>query len=371
MKDFPIKYGLMADVHLHNWTFASHLNDRGINNRLQFLLDDISRCAAWTVGGDGKALVIAGDLFHVRGSVAPSVLNPTKARFEEVLKAHPELTIYILAGNHDMEFRASSSVGNSVQALASDRVIVVNEPRYFHAIKAFMVPWVEDMASLKSIISHDFPLDLPEVGLDLPDIDLILHAPIDGVIGGLPPHGLTPEWLADIGYKRVLSGHYHNHKSLGGHVYSIGALAHHTWNDVGTRAGFMLVGDGQEEVRQVASHAPEFYDLDVTEFDSEAEMGMAVANTYTRVKLPKTRAWEQEQIRDDLLRVGARAVTFNVVKERVLERDGAAGSSVSASAAAGASVEVSVSEFIASKSEFDERRAQISAAALQVLAEVA
>lgn len=369
MKDFPVKYGLMADVHLHNWTFASHLNDRGINNRLQFLLDDISRCAAMTVAGGGKALVVAGDLFHVRGSVAPSVLNPTKERFEQILSDYPELTIYILAGNHDMEFRTSSSVGNSVQALASERCRIINKPCYVPQIDAFMAPWEEDMDALKSIISHEFPMDYD--GVDNINADLILHAPIDGVIGGLPPHGLTPEWLADCGYKRVFSGHYHNHKSLGGHVYSIGALAHHTWNDVGTTAGFMLIGHGRDEVRQVASHAPEFYDLDVTEFESEAEMGMAVANTYTRVKLPKTRAWEQEQIREGLLRVGARAVTFNVVKERVLERDGDSGSSVSASVAAGASVEVSVSEFIASKSEFSGRASQISAAALQVLAEVA
>ncbi len=361
-----ISYGLCADVHLHKWSFASHINEQGINNRLQYLLDDLYRCADEATHRGASAMVIAGDLFHVRGSVAPSVLNPTKATIENILNDFAGLTIYILAGNHDMEFRDSSAVGNSVQALAGDRVVIVNEPRYFPAIDAFMVPWVENMAELKSIISHDFPLDHPD--LDLSGIDLILHAPIDGVIGGLPPHGLTPEWLGELGYRRVFAGHYHNHKSLGHGVYSIGALAHHTWNDVGTDAGFLLVGD---DVEFRASHAPRFFDVKAEDFDDELMMAMAVANTYCRVKLPKTRAWEQEEIRAGLIKMGALAVTFNVVKERVLERDGEDVSKIAASVAAGASVETSVAEFIASKSDFSGNAAAVTAAALKVLSEVA
>lgn len=368
----PVKYGLCADVHLHLWSFASHINEQGINNRLQYLLDDLYRCAAETVHRGGDAMVIAGDLFHVRGSVAPSVLNPTKAKINEILKDFRGLTIYILAGNHDMEFRHSSAVGNSVQALAGDKVIIINEPRFVPQLNAILVPWIEDMAELKSVIGHELPMDYDELMRSEDGVDLILHAPIDGVIGGLPPHGLTPEWLGDLGYNRVFAGHYHNHKDLGFGVYSIGALAHHTWNDVGTRAGFLLVSPGVGgEVEYRASHAPSFFDVIAEDFEDEATMGLAVANTYCRVKLPKTRAWEQEEIREGLMKMGARAVTFNVVKEKVLERDGDTGSKAAASAAAGASVEVSVSEFISSKSDFDERRAQITAAAIAVLAEVA
>lgn len=362
-----VTYGLCADVHLHNWSFGSHINEHGVNNRLQYLLDDLYRCAEMTIDRGGDAMVIAGDLFHVRGSVAPSVLNPAKAMIERILHDMPAMTIYILAGNHDMEFRDSSAVGNSVQALAGERVVVINSPRYVSQLGAFLVPWVEDMAELKSLISHEIPIGAFSTGVNIKDCDLILHAPIDGVIGGLPPHGLTPEWLGECGYNRIFAGHYHNHKRLGHEVYSIGALAHHTWNDVNTDAGFLMVG---ESVEFMASHAPRFFDVKAEDFDDDTMMALAVVNTYCRVKLPKTRAWEQEEIRNGLLKMGARAVTFNVVKERILEReDGAV--SVSASVAAGASVETSVAEYIKSKSDYSTNAAAITAAAIKVLAEVA
>lgn len=364
----PVHYGLCADCHFHNWSFASHTNENGINNRLQYLLDDLYRCAIETVDRGGSAMVIAGDLFHVRGSVAPSVLNPTKATIERILKDFSGITLYVLAGNHDMEFRDSSEVGNSVQALAGPRVIVINKTRYVPELRAFLVPWIDDMAELKSVIGHEIPMEYHDLMKDGEGCDLILHAPIDGVIGGLPPHGLTPEWLGGLGYRRVFAGHYHNHKDLGHGVFSIGALAHHTWNDVNTDAGYLLVGD---DVEFRASHAPKFFDVKAEDFDDEVTMAMTIANTYCRVKLPKTRAWEQEEIRAGLMKMGARAVTFNVVKERVPEREGSEGSTVSASVAAGASIETSVAEFIASKSDFSGNAAAVTAAALKVLSEVA
>ncbi|MEO9387197.1 metallophosphoesterase [Chromobacterium phragmitis] len=359
-------YGLMADVHAHNWTFAASVTSEGVNNRLKFLLDDIERCADETAAAGGDSLVVAGDLFHVRGSVAPSVLNPTKAALERIRAKHPAMAIIILAGNHDMEHRHSSEVGNSVQALAGPGVQIINHPTLLPARGMLLLPWDESVNELKAKI-EEWVYDIGHDGVSLADYDLILHAPIDGVIPGLPDHGLTHEWLASHGFRRVLSGHYHNHKRFPGNVYSIGALAHHTWNDVGTDAGFLIVGADVEDVTFRASHAPRFYDVRDEDLADETTLALAVADCYVRVRLPKTRSTELEEIRKQLEGMGARAVVFNIVKERVMEREAGAVATVRA----GASVEVSVSDYVKSKPEFADAGADIIKACLSVLSEVA
>ena len=166
-------------------------------------------------------------------------------------------------------------------------------------------------------------------------MDMVIHAPIDGVITGLPNHGLTAEWLGDLGFRRVFAGHYHNHKDFGNGVYSIGAIAHHTWSDPGSKAGFLSVTD--EEVKWMKSHAPEFVDIDAS-MEPE-EIALLADQNYVRAKIDKTKPAEVEELRKWLMSCGAKGVIINTVRTPTHSRS-------TSTVKAGASIETSINEFI-------------------------
>lgn len=335
-------YGLCADVHLHEWSqFATTLSD-GVNSRLDGLLKELNRCAVETRNAGGDHMIVAGDLFHVRGSVSPQVLNPALDTFKEIIEAGIRVTI--IPGNHDLAGKNTTRLGSAVTALAEVGCRVCNEPTLIPDEEGrggvLVVPWVDAVKELKEkIVALTAGYDMDE----LKHIDLILHAPVNGVIEGLPDHGLDPDWLAALGFRRVFSGHYHNSKGFGGGVYSIGALAHHTFSDINSKAGFLIVGDG---VRWMSSHLPEFQDLDrLVELDAES-IPLLVDGNYVRVKTELSKPSEIDGIKSELTGYGAKGVIVNVVRKPEAVRTGSVTSSVSA----GASLAVSIAEFVKGQS---------------------
>lgn len=345
-------YGLIADLHNHNWNAFASINERGINSRLQVLLDEMKRAAKEVKAAGGNKLVLAGDVFHVRGSIAPTVLNPVKDTCKEIIEDGVE--IIIIPGNHDLESKHSSRISSAVTALEDVGCKVADVPTFHEDLNVLVFPWVENIAKLKEeLVSwaqlHDGRENKP---------DLVLHAPIDDVIIGLPAHGLTADWLASLGFKRVFAGHYHNHKDFGNNVYSIGALAHHTWSDPGSKAGFLTVTD--DGVKWFKSHAPEFIDLtaDMDKVDAE----ILAEGNYVRAKIRAAKNSEIEEMRAWLLKNGAKGVVIQVLREAARAR------ATTATVKAGASVETSVAEFINSRDDM-EFKDEVTRDALNVLAE--
>lgn len=349
------KYGLIADLHLHAWNVFSTVSPSGINSRLQILFDEVRRCADEVIAAGGNTICLAGDIFHVRGSLAPSVLNPTMDFFDHLIK--DGLDVIIIPGNHDLEGKTSTRVSSAVTSLEKVGCKVAENPQYYADLNTLVFPWVEHINDLKSQL-EDY--ELP-AGAVREETDLILHAPIDDVIPGLPAHGLTSEWLAKLGFKRVFSGHYHNHKDFGNGVYSIGAIAHHTWSDPGTKAGFLLVTD--DEVKFNKSHAPEFIDIDASM--DEMEVSLAVDRNYVRAKINKSKTEDVEKLREFLIKSGAKGVVINAIREPVRTR-------AVASLKAGSSVETSLGEYITKSDAIEaDIKAEVTARAVAILGETA
>lgn len=324
-------YGLMADVHLHNWSAFAGAEEDGTNSRLQLLLADIVRCRDEVRAAGGDTIIIAGDMFHVRGSIAPSVLNPTMDTIAKIIKGGTK--IVILAGNHDLEGKESNRLGSAITALEGIGCIIVNTFEYGlgRLDDKILIPWTPDVKDLKALIEKARDAE------SNPDtVDLILHAPIDGVIPGLPDHGLSAEWLGTMGFRSVYAGHYHHHKEFDHHVYSIGALAHHTWSDVGTKAGFLIVGSTGP--KWFKSHAPEF--VEISAETDPSEIPLLVDGNYVRAKINSTKQKDVEELRAYLTDCGARGVVILAQKEAT------AAPRVGATIKAGASLEVSVADFI-------------------------
>lgn len=357
-------YGLLADLHLHSWSSFSSTGSDGVNSRLSGLLSEIYRAASDVHGAGGDTLVLAGDVFHVRGSVAPTVLNATK---DMLYKCHSEFgtQFIIIPGNHDLEGKNSTRLGSAVTALEDSFVTVRNETHTDAKLGAVLIPWFENISQLKAELEKW----ASETG---GGYDAIIHAPIDGVIAGLPLHGLEPEYLAGLGYGRIFAGHYHNHKCMydgsdgshtyPGRVYSIGALAHHTWSDVGTRAGFLLVND--EKVQFCKSHLPEFLDLTRLVDVSPEELPLMVDGNYVRVRVEASKIKEVEAARAELVAMGARGVLVQAEPKPAAETARVGVATIKS----GASLETSVGEFIKSVKDID--HVAVAAEAMAVLGSI-
>jgi DNA repair exonuclease SbcCD nuclease subunit len=344
-------FGIISDTHLHSWNAFATTGADLVNSRLTITLDEIERCAIEVKNAGGNTIYHGGDLFHVRGKIEPSVLNPTRSRFAHIFKEHG-ITFRLLPGNHDLEHKHSNAVGNAVEAMRNEWVIVSHEVAYDHDSHVIQVPWIDSIADLKAKLTEIASL------ADRATYDLIIHAPIDGVIVGLPDHGLTGEWLADLGFKRVFSGHYHAHAELvAGKVWSIGALTHQSWSDIGTKAGFLIVGEA--EVKWHSSHAPMF--VDITEVMDPAEVSIRCDGNFVRVKVQNAKPSEVSAIRDALMKQGALGVNVNVVKVA------ATGRPTVSTVKAGSSVEVQVTDYI--KGASFEHAELVAQAAINVLAE--
>jgi DNA repair exonuclease SbcCD nuclease subunit len=353
-------YGLLSDTHNHNFSAFAQVLPTGVNSRLQFTLNEFGRCAAAVYkaceamnGGSGR-IIHAGDLFHVRGSVAPSVFNPTRKELQD----HSDNlgTEWVIdAGNHDLEGKHSDRLGNAVAMMEAEHINVVSEVSVLaeHGEQpVVIVPWHERIDDLKRTLEN-FKGGMIEAS------DLIIHAPVDGVIMGLPDHGLTPAYLDSLPYKRWFAGHYHNHKQMSEKGWSIGALTHQTWSDVGSKAGFMIVHPDRVEFHETT--APKFVEIGA-ETDPKSIPTLAKGN-FIRIKVKAgTKPAQILELREAFeKKYGALGVRIDVMKEPGKVREG--GSTVKA----GSSLEVSITDYIKAKGMHE----RVSKDALAVLAEAA
>lgn len=318
-------YAVISDQHFHSWTTFSTTNEDGINSRLKIQLSELRRCADELKKVGGKLIINAGDTFHQRGNLTPTVLNP-------VIDLHRDLIaegfrIVILSGNHDAELRNVTRLSSSVTSLEGVGCKVINETTIIG--NKCLIPWHQDIKELKEVIER---VPVSERG----EIDLFLHAPIDGVIVGIPDHGLTGEYLSDLGFKRVFSGHYHSFCEVAPNIYSIGASTHQTFSDVGSKAGFLIVND--KEVKRFAAHSPKFIDINLDNFD-DAEL--LVDGNYVRCRIDMVNESDVALLRQQFLDWGAVGVTIIQVKTSVVTERGA-----SAVTTGSLSLESSVSKYV-------------------------
>lgn len=298
-------YALLSDVHAHAWSAFSHVLPNGMNSRLDIIIRELHRANAELKAAGGNQMMIAGDIFHVRGSIAPEVFNPVFQAFVEIGENGTE--VQIIPGNHDLCGKTVTTLGNATQSLSEIKNVRVSTCAAVIHSKKVMIPWEPDLAKLRSKIA-DFQDK---------DADLIIHMGIDGVLKGMPDHGLSSSELASLSYKRIFAGHYHHHKIMeNGKVVSIGATTHQTYSDIGTQAGFLLVYPDHVEYR--SSHAPRF--VEINETTDEAEIPLIVDGNYVRVRGLKITDQQIGELRKSLLDMNAKGVSIEVARDLVSSR---------------------------------------------------
>lgn len=295
-----------SDQHMHNWGSFSKTTPNGLNSRLEIQLSELEKTYQKADEVGARLMVYAGDLFHKRGEIKPTIFNPVYKKIKELHKKYPNITAIAIAGNHDLESNFSDPNSNAPESLRSANFITITQPTYLKNNKILLIPWMENLSNLMQ------ELDSPKYSMEVrAESIVVIHAPINGVIKGIPHNGLNNEDLKALGWKCIYAGHYHNYKVYDG-VISIGALTHQTWNDIGTKAGFIHIHGNTHT--HYESGAPKFIDLNnptVTEDD--------IVGNYVQYESDKITATDAE-IRQELLDKGALGVVINITKKPTFTR---------------------------------------------------
>lgn len=304
-------YILSADWHAHNWSQFATTDESGVNSRLGDIANMIEYQARVARANGATRIFVAGDIFHVRGSIKPTVFNSVAQTLRMAVEEYG-VRFVLMPGNHDLEGVESEELSSAITALGNiPGVTVIDEPTVFHDEQVYMVPWFNTRDGLATAI------DCFGAG-PRADYDLILHTGINGVLVGMPDHGWGPNELAAFGFGRVFAGHYHHHKAFdargdgnGCKVVSIGALTHQTWSDVNTDAGFLVVEPDRFTFEE--SLAPKF--MDFTGYDE------GIKGNFVRVRGVEMTEEEIRTLREKLHEAGAAGVVIDPLIKRDATRE--------------------------------------------------
>jgi len=333
-------YGLMSDTHCHDWGAFSEIDEHGVNSRLKIILDQMLLAARSIKQAGGNQLYHGGDCFHERDRISPAVLNPVLETVSEILGMGIEMVL--IAGNHDLSTRHATWNSNASSALSHLGATIIVEPTVHNDV--LFVPWMDSVKKVRET--------LQEWAKKAPGVDVVIHAPLNGVIRGIPDTGLDPTQLANLGFKRVFCWHYHHHKNHFDQVYSIGALTHQTWGDIDTLAGFLHVRD--DCVIHHESAAPKFVQYDPNNRD-------LVKGNYIRANAQIKHHSEVDKYRRALMGLGAAGVVIHPTLKANQTR-------VQSTVQAGASIRQSVSDWI--QSNVLENQSEMTALCETILDEV-
>lgn len=290
-KSISYPYLVLSDIHLHNWSQFSHTTKDGTNSRLQQILDAISKAVAHLAELGGRDIVITGDMFHTRGNIKPSVLNPTFDLFRNIC-AH-NIRVHAIPGNHDLEGIHSDRLGNAITTLSGiDYFNVYDKPTLLRD-KHLFIPWFEDSQKILKYANEKVKHN--------PNLTLFTHVGLNGVVPAAIGNTVNPKDFSED-FKYVFCGHFHNHVSFDSRVFSVSALTHQTWSDVGSKAGYLIVYE--DKVEQFMTNAPRFIDLNFTDTYTQP----MVRGNYVRIKDSTITAEEADKFISLLKDWGALAV---------------------------------------------------------------
>ena len=325
-----MKIVAFSDLHVHPHKFGDVIGEDGRSRRLQDCIDVLEWTANLANDVGAPLRLFCGDLFHVRGKLTPSALNPVVEHFSMMSKVDGPATLMI-PGNHDMESRSAEVLvdgelekrgEHALDAIgAIHGVGVLNG----HGFRVHTIPAEGDMVH-KTIgigwVSYDPSVDeikrrIKKVAAQRrnslftgPTV-FMLHHGVDGALAGVPECGLAAKHLPYEDFDFVLCGDYHNHKELvPGKAWMIGAPLQHNFGDTGQRRGVLVLDTDTKTAEFVENTAaPKFLHWD----DGPFSMMPAVADNFVCV-----RADTQERLdamRDEAAAAGARAVMRDLVKD--------------------------------------------------------
>ena len=222
-------------------------------------------------------VLILGDTFDRRKYINFYSLDRAKKMFFDKLEER-NITVYMIAGNHDTYFKNTNEVNSPELLLAEySNIRLINKASdiIIHDIAICFVPW---------ICPDNYQESLETMNNSKADI-CMGHFEIAGfaMYRGMESHeGLSKELFNR--FDLVFSGHYH-HRSDDGHVYYLGNPYELTWQDYNDPRGFHLFDLNERKLEFVRNPHTMFskieYD-DTTEDPSQSDYGY-LNNKYVKI----------------------------------------------------------------------------------------
>ena len=308
---------IFADPHAHNWASFSNTLSTGVNSRLQDTLNAMSEACDRALETD-KKVVIAGDIFHTRGHIVPSVFNAVKNLIDDYIKKG--INFFILAGNHDAEEKNATENKTSLDTFRQNGCVVVSEG--FEKIQVgentnyWLFAWYDNVKELKNVLEQNRTDMNPE--------DLVfMHTPISGVVPRIF-NAIDSEYLYSLPCKYVFSGHIHLPYDHKGKVFSIGSLTQQTMGDYGQNVGYIELTPKGTVIR-TETKAPKFINLNKSEIDDSLCFAHSIKNNFVRITLDNVAEEDKKAIEKKLLSMKPRKLDVIYTKKTVSARkDGVA-----------------------------------------------
>ena len=208
-----------------------------------------------------STVLVLGDTFDRRKYVNFYALDRAKKMFFDKL-AERNITVHMLAGNHDTYFKNTNEV-NSPDLLLKEytNINVIDDPTTIEVdgTKICMMPW---------ICPENYQASLDEMKTTKAEL-CMGHFEIAGfaMYRGMESHeGLSKETFEK--FDMVFSGHYH-HRSDDGHIYYLGNPYELTWQDYNDPRGFHLFDLSTRELEFVRNPYTMFARVEYNDKDQE------------------------------------------------------------------------------------------------------
>jgi predicted phosphodiesterase len=171
--------------------------------------------------------------FHTAKRMREDFLDPLASR---------NISMHIIAGNHDVYFKNTNSVNALSELLGGkyDNVTWLTEVTTvsFDGTSILLLPWINDenrQTTMGAI--RDSKASIVAGHLELAGFEMFK--------GSVSSHGESPDVFNK--FDTVFSGHYH-HKSSSGNIMYLGSHAEFTWSDYDDPRGFHIFDTQTREI---------------------------------------------------------------------------------------------------------------------------
>lgn len=237
-----------------------------MNSRLLTICNALCAVREYCVTHKIPYLLVAGDLFHSRGSVETSVFNAIYTVFESIQDRGIKLVF--IAGNHD---QIDNSIVPENSLLAFRHLgTVLSDPRLItlmdftgenkknrEYIDLIAIPYSKDKSfvlnKLNSLLEQQAALEKSrqkKTANGKPPI-LLAHLGISGGLVGSSNYVMSDEYnLSELKIPKFLYGifgHYHKPQELEYNSFYTGSLVQNTFNDEGSENGLWVIDTDVEK----------------------------------------------------------------------------------------------------------------------------
>lgn len=298
-----------------------------MNSRLFNIVSALSDVREYCLDNVINTCLMAGDLFHSRGSVETVVFNSVYKVFERFKQDNIE--VIMIAGNHD-QFDSSPVPENSLytfnqicKVVSVPETIDLIDKDTGEIIKLCALPYSKDKLMLKKYLDKFVEDTKDDTGSDR---ILMAHLGLSGSLIGSANYVISDEWnindLNERYFKYTVLGHYHKPQFVTDGCFYTGSLLQNNFNDEGDKHGFMVLDtDFRWDIQQVALDYPEF--ITITKDNVETFSAEQLAKNYIRVASNATDADEVMGALDSVISEAAYAYeedAFNQIRVEV-EKD--------------------------------------------------